>query len=38
MDREIRECPVCGGDLLEPRSGEVWNCARCARQFHPDEL
>jgi ribosomal protein S27AE len=37
-ERERRECPNCGGDVIEPRSSDKWNCALCARQFDEDEL
>jgi len=36
--REERECPNCGGTLLEPRSSEWWHCAKCARRFRESEI
>jgi len=32
-ERETRECENCGGDVIEPRSSNTWNCATCARQY-----
>ncbi len=33
--RKEATCPMCDGTLLEPRSGDMWQCADCARQIHP---
>jgi len=37
-DREVRECPFCGGDVKEPVSGEMWLCDDCARRWEEEDL
>jgi len=38
QSRETAECPVCGGIVREPRSGDKWICDGCARYWTIDEL
>lgn len=37
-ERATSECPVCGGVVREPRSGDKWKCDDCARYWEEDEL
>jgi len=38
FERERRDCPTCGGVVLEPRSSDKWQCGQCARLFDESEL
>lgn len=36
--RATTTCPICSGTVREPRSGDVWLCDGCARQWTAAEL